>query len=223
MSTNIKITAVIAAAMAAIVVAFSLLGGTDNASQPSGAPSGAAPAAQGLLIRADSHLLSKAPDSKVTLVEFLDFECEACGATFPNMERIRAEYSGQINVVVRYFPLPGHRNGELAAQVAEAAARQGKFEDMYAKLFQTQQEWGEATESKQAYFLSLAQSLGLDMAAFERDLAAPGTAERVKKDQDDGLALGVQATPTIFFNGVPLDVDPTYENLKSKIDAALAS
>ncbi|WP_443611856.1 hypothetical protein [Acrocarpospora catenulata] len=49
------------------------------------------------------------------------------------MERIRAEYAGRINLVVRYFPLPGHRNGELAARAAEAAARQGKFEAMYAE------------------------------------------------------------------------------------------
>jgi protein-disulfide isomerase len=223
MTTNLKVTlgvgAVAALIVTLIVGAVAMFG-----PEPAGAPTtasgtGAVPAQ--FLVREDSHRLSTAPDGKITLVEFLDFECEACGAVFPHMERVRAEYAGRINLVVRYFPMPGHRNGELAARVAEAAAQQGKFAVMYAKLFQTQAQWGEASKSKEAFFLDLAKQAGLDMTAFKRDLDAAKTAERVKKDQGDGLALGVQGTPTIFFNGAPLDVEPSYDNLKAKIDAAL--
>ncbi|MGV9770392.1 DsbA family protein [Streptosporangium sp. NPDC003464] len=224
MTTNLKITLAIAAVMAAIVAAVAISGGNGarTTAPAAGAPSPQQAPAE-LLVREDSHTLSKAANGKVMLVEFLDFECEACGATFPHMERIRAEYDGRITFAVRYFPLPGHRNGELAARVAEAAGEQGKFEAMYAKLFETQKQWGEASESKEAFFLGLAEQLGLDMTAFRADLAAPATAQRVKKDQDDGLALGVQGTPTIFFNGARLTEAPSYDNLKAKIEAALAS
>ena len=61
------------------------------------------------------------------------------------------------------------------------------------------------------------------MTAFQADLNAPATAQRVKKDQDDGQLLDIQGTPTIFFNGALLTEEPSYENLKAKIDAALAS
>ncbi|MET8054343.1 MULTISPECIES: DsbA family protein [unclassified Streptosporangium] len=224
MTTNLKITLIIAAVMAAIIAAIAVFGdfGTQS-TRPAADAAGAQSAPAQLLVREDSHRLSTAADGKVTLVEFLDFECEACGAAFPHMERIRAEYDGRITVVVRYFPLPGHRNGELAARVAEAAAKQGKFEAMYAKLFQSQKQWGEASESKEAFFTDLAQQVGLDMTAFPSDLTAPATAQRVRKDQDDGTALGVQGTPTIFFNGAQLTEAPSYDNLKAKIDAALAS
>lgn len=65
------------------------------------------------------------------LVEFLDFECESCGALFPIVEQLRSDYAGEITYVVRYFPLPGHVNSMNAAVAAEAAAQQGEFEAMY--------------------------------------------------------------------------------------------
>ncbi|MEV4188496.1 thioredoxin domain-containing protein [Streptosporangium canum] len=224
MTTNLKITLIIAAGMAAVIAAIVLFGRPEGSTaKPVVDTASGRPVPAEYLVRADSHKLSTAADDKVTLVEFLDFECESCGAAFPHMERIRAEYDGKINFVVRYFPLPGHRNGELAARVAEAAGKQDKFEAMYATLFQTQSQWGEASESKEEFFLDLAKQTGLDMAVFQKDLKAPETAERVKKDQGDGFALGVQGTPTVFFNGALLDGEPSYENLKAKIDAALAS
>ncbi|MEV1238961.1 DsbA family protein [Nonomuraea sp. NPDC050022] len=225
MTKNLKVTlgmGAVTALIVTLIVGAVAMFGPEPANTPTSA-SGTDTVPARFLVRDDSHRLSTAPDGKVTLVEFLDFECEACGAVFPHMERIRAEYAGRINLVVRYFPMPGHRNGELAARVAEAAAQQGKLEVMYAKLFQTQAQWGEASASKEAFFLDLAKQAGLDMTVFKRDLDAAKTAERVKKDQGDGLALGVQATPTIFFNGAPLDVEPSYDNLKAKIDAALTS
>jgi protein-disulfide isomerase len=224
MTTNLKITLGIAAVMAAIVAviaAFGDFGARPTDSVADAAAGQSAPA--DVLVREDSHTLSTAADGKVTLVEFLDFECEACGAVFPHMERIRAEYGGRITFVVRYFPMPGHRNGELAARVAEAAGKQDKFEAMYAKLFETQKQWGEASESKEVFFTDLAKQVGLDMTAFHADLIASATAQRVKKDQDDGQLLGIQGTPTIFFNGAQLIEEPSYENLKAKIDAVLVS
>ncbi|MFJ9710185.1 DsbA family protein [Streptomyces sp. NPDC101234] len=62
-------------------------------------------------------------------------------------------------------PLPGHHNGELAA-------RQGKFEEMYTKVFSTQKEWGESREGKQDVFRRYAGQLGLDLTKFDADLAS---------------------------------------------------
>ena len=133
--------------------------------------------------RADSHYLTKAPDDKVTIVEFLDFECEACKAQFPTMERIREEYDGRINLAIRYFPLGGHQNGMNAALAVEAASKQGALEDMYIKMYETQAEWGESPNSKADLFAEYAQELGLDMDQFEADVNDPATRKRVEKDQ----------------------------------------
>ncbi len=82
------------------------------------------------------------------VVEFLDFECEVCGAVYPVMEELREEYDGEVTFAVRYFPLPGHFNSGNAAVAVEAAAQQGAFEAMYQRMFETQSEWGEGRESE---------------------------------------------------------------------------
>jgi protein-disulfide isomerase len=174
------------------------------------------------LVRADTHYLTESPDNKVTLVEFLDLECEACRAQFPVMERIREEYEGQIDFAIRYFPLSGHKNAMNAALAVEAAANQGALEEMYIKMYETQAEWGESQDSKADLFADFADELGLDPDEFARDVAHPATRERVEKDQADGVGLGVQGTPTIFLNGEELPPMPSYEELEQRIDTLLA-
>lgn len=92
----------------------------------------------------NTHVLDEAEDGKVTLVEFLDFECEVCGAVYPTIEQLREEYAGQVTFATRYFPIPSHRNSENSAVAVEAAARQHRFEEMYDRMFQTQTNWGES-------------------------------------------------------------------------------
>jgi len=157
----------------------------------------------------------------VTLVEFLDFECESCGAAFPIVEQLRDEYAGRVTFITRYFPIPSHSNAENAAVSVEAAARQGRFEAMYQRMFETQAQWGEQQESKAELFRGFAADLGLDMAAYDRAIADPATLERVLADKRDGEAAGVQGTPTFFLNGVQLRLR-SGDDLRAAIDLALS-
>lgn len=172
------------------------------------------------VVRADSHVLDDAGEGAVTVVEFLDFECEACGAYYPVVEEARQKYAGQITYVVRYFPLPGHVNSMTSAVAAEAAAQQGRFEDMYHRLFETQAEWGEAQESRADVFRGYAVDLALDMAAYDAAVADPRTEQRVRADFEEGRALGVGSTPTFFVDGRPLVIE-RWNDLETAIDAAL--
>lgn len=214
MSTNLKISA---ALVAVFVLGLALFLGTgdDTEAESSTAAAGAA------VVREDSHRLSTADDGRVTVVEFLDFECESCLAAYPFIEQLREEYDGRVTFVARYFPMPGHANAENAAVAVEAAAQQGRFEDMYHRMYETQPEWGERQESEAARFRAFAADMGLDMAAYDAAVADPATLERVLRDREDGLALGVQGTPTFFLNGEKLEVDTTDEFIE-RIDAALA-
>ncbi|MFF5757482.1 DsbA family protein [Streptomyces longwoodensis] len=180
------------------------------------------PAAEALPVRASSHRLTEPKKSELTIVEFLDFECEGCGAMYPVVEKLREEYGDRVTFVARYFPMPGHRNGELAARTAEAAARQGKFEEMYNKLFTTQKEWGESQDWKEDVFRDYARQLGLDMNRFDADLADPKVAGRVQDDQSDGLGLGVQGTPTFFVDGTRIQTPNSYQAFKALIDGRLS-
>ena len=171
-----------------------------------------------VLVREDSWQQGP-PDAKVTLVEFLDYECEACRALYPTIERIRTEYGDRVNFVVRYFPL--HKNSVLASKAAEAAGRQGKYWEMYAMLFENQPAWGEKSEPQTQIFVGYAQSLGLDMERFTADLNDPALEAKVSRDRADGVAAGVQGTPTLIINGVIAGNVLSYSQLKAKLDAAL--
>ncbi|ASR37046.1 disulfide bond formation protein DsbA [Prauserella marina] len=175
-----------------------------------------------VLVRQDSHRLSIAEDGKATLVEFLDFECEACGAVYPAMEQVREQYEGRITYVIRYFPVPrGHPNAELAARTAEAAARQGEFEAMYMLLFERQEQWSHRPEPQREMFLGYAREIGLDLARFEADWDSKEVGDRIRRDQRDGVTAGVEGTPTFYLNG-RLFQPGSLEELTGALDEALA-
>ena len=176
---------------------------------------------QQTLVREDSHKLQTAADGKVTMVEFLDFECESCGAAYPTVEKLRAEYKDKITYVVRYFPIQSHPNALNAAKAAEAAARQGKFEAMYLQLFDNQTTWGHKQEPQTALFEDYAKKIGLDVDKFRADVADPATEKRIVTDAEDGQAAGVDSTPTFFINGEKFTGEYSYAGLKGAIDTAL--
>lgn len=175
----------------------------------------------GQVVRENSHRLNTVPDSTVTFVEFLDFECEGCRALYPVIEQLRGEYGDRVNFVIRYFPLQAHVNAERAARAVEAAAQQGQFEAMYKKMYDTQAQWGEKQTPADNVFRGFAAELGLDMAAFDAAYADPATLERVRLDVADGRALGVQGTPTFFLNGTRFQ-PRSYEDVTAALDKALA-
>lgn len=211
MNKNILISLGLVAAALVAVLAIGTTRGGDNDAEP-------ARTASERVVRPDSQRLSTAEDGKVTLVEFLDFECEACGAAYPFIEQLRETYDGRVTFVVRHFPL--HNNSVAAAKAAEAAGAQGKFDEMYKKLFETQASWGESRESKEAVFFGFAEELGLDMDAFMAVYEDPDTEKKVKRDQADGRELGVQGTPTFFVNGDKVDLQSS-DDLIAKIEAEL--
>jgi protein-disulfide isomerase len=175
-------------------------------------------AQQGLLVREDSPILG-APGAPVTIVEFLDPECESCRAVHPIMKRLLQEYDGQVRLVVRYLPL--HKNSVLAAQATEAAGEQGKYWEMQDLLFANQPQWGEKGTPQSALFTEYARTLGLDVAQFTATVESGKYAAKVERDRQDALALGATGTPTIFINGRQVR-ELSYAGLKAAIDAARA-
>ena len=201
MKPSVKVTLITGGVIAVLLIAALVLAIVTRPSAPDAAEVGELP-----LTRADSHVLDAAGADKPTFVEFLDFECEVCGAFYPVMEQVRTVYEGEINYVVRYFPIPGHQNSMNAALAAEAAAQQGRFEDMYHRLFETQAKWGEQQVSHAATFRGYAEAMGLDMDAYDAAIADPATQQRVEVDRDEGLYAGVTGTPSFFLDGKKLEL-----------------
>ncbi|MET9782973.1 DsbA family protein [Nocardiopsis alba] len=221
LTISLSILAILAVVITLGVFAYSGSDGEEASGPRPSAPEAPPTASAELLVRDDSRYLDRVEDAQVTVVEFLDFECEACYAQFPVMERIREDYEGRIDVVIRYFPLPGHANSRPAAAAVEAAAQQDALDEMYVRMFETQPEWGESRESQAELFIGFAEGLGLDVDEFTEVMESPETEARVQADFDDGVELGVQGTPTIFVDGVRTSSMPSYEELSSRIDAGL--
>jgi len=66
----------------------------------------------------------------ISLVEYGDFECPYCRAAEPIVAGLMEALGDQLSVTFRHFPMPAvHPHAQHAAEVAEAAAAQGKFWD----------------------------------------------------------------------------------------------
>lgn len=177
------------------------------------------PVAEAALVTEDSWKITS-DGARVTIVEFLDFECEACRAAHPAVQEILQKYQGQVTYVVRNFP--NHNNSVLAIKAAEAAGEQGKYWEMYNILFERQLEWGEKQESQAEAFLSYAQELDLDMAAFRASFESDKYLDAIAAEKQAALALGVEATPTFFFNGTKVVGVLSVRAMSERIDALLA-
>lgn len=128
------------------------------------------------------------------------------------LERIQAEFPGDIRIVFRHFPLIGtperplHDKAALSAQAAEAAGRQGKFWEMHDVLFDRQGEWSPLPESEFRQWLeNTITELELDPAQFRQDLDAESNVEYVQDAWDWGLEIGMPGTPFVLINGKAWD------------------
>ncbi len=157
--------------------------------------------------------------AQVVLIEYTDYECEACARFAPILATLREEYSGKVRWVYRFFPLDYHPYAVPAAQAAYAAHLQGKFWEMNDLLYEKQREWAHS-DDPYAFLEGYAQSLGLDMARFNRDAGAKTTAEFIAKQKAEGSAAGVDHTPWFLADGasfVPYNIG----DFRAAIDAAL--
>lgn len=161
-------------------------------------------------------------DTAVTFIEYLDFECEACGAYYPMLKQLKEEYHDDIRFVVRYFPLPGHKNSMPAALSVEAAGKQGKFWEMHNILYEKQKEWAEQQSTQPELFEKYAKEIGLNMDKFKKDVQSQEVKDRVNRDLESGTTLGVQGTPTFFMNGKKITNPQSYEEFTSIIDKEIS-
>lgn len=162
------------------------------------------------------------PDAKVTVIEYGDFQCPACGSFYPVLKELEKTYKDKVRFVFRHFPLRNiHPNAQAGALAAEAAGNQGKFWQMHDKLFETQESWGKITTNQQKLFEGYAKELGLDIAKFRKDYADSKTAARINRDLASGKSFGATGTPTFILDGKKLETPNDGAAFAKLLDAAL--
>lgn len=155
---------------------------------------GPAPYVQNISVDDDP---SRGPlNAPVTVVMFSDFQCPACSATHPVLDKVLETFGNKVRFVVRDFPLTYiHEHAFEAAMAANAASKQGKFFQYIDLLYRNQ------TALDTASLKRYAASLGLNAAQFELDLTSEKAAAEIRRDMADGKTYGIGGTPTIFVNG----------------------
>jgi protein-disulfide isomerase len=172
-----------------------------------------------LLVRPESHMTGKF-GAKVTLVEFGDYQCPACGTVAPYIKNIVDQYKNDsnFNFVHRDFPLSQHANAVPAAEAADVAGIQGKYWEMGELLYKNQKEWSDIANPTDL-FIGYAKTLGLDTVKFKADIAQKKFVKSIQADLADAQALALDHTPFFFLNGVEVK---DLASLKAQIDTALA-
>ncbi|MFW6157126.1 MAG: DsbA family protein, partial [Armatimonadota bacterium] len=128
----------------------------------------------------DDHMRGD-PEAPLTLVEYADYQCEACIEGFHAVEELIETHRDKANVVFRHFPLMSYHPMALpGAMAAEAAGRQGKFWEMHAKIF------GADGEFDDDDLVRWAGELELDMEQFEEDRHSNEIEQRIRKVRLEG-------------------------------------
>lgn len=166
-----------------------------------------------------SYIVAPA-DAKVSLIEFGDYECPACGAYNPLVKQVLTQFSGKVTFGFKNFPLSQHANAPISSYAAEAAGLQGKFWQMHDKLYENQDAWSTSSDARNI-FVGYAKDLGLDVARFTSDIDSQKVKDIVSSDLNDGNTVGINATPTFFVNGVKIDNPLNFDAFSKIIQNAL--
>jgi thiol-disulfide isomerase/thioredoxin len=135
------------------------------------------------------------PEAKITLTEFAEFKCPYCRTLSPLLKKLVEESNGQVRVFFKHFPLKSNPGSALTARAAQAAHRQGKFWEMYDRLFSDMNKQGMED------LIGHASELGLNVERFKQDLEDPSLIAIVERDKMEGIRANVRGVPTVFING----------------------
>ena len=162
-----------------------------------------------------------APQARVRIVEYSDFQCPACRKAQEPLKRILEEYGETVQIIFNDFPLvTAHPNALPASEAAQCAYSQHRFWEYHDLLFERQDIWAPSVDP-QPYFLDYARNIGLNIEQFTRCIENRETQKAVRADMKEGEALRIRSTPTFFINDTRLVGQATFNNFKEAIDAQL--
>jgi len=187
--------------------------------------------------------------ARLTIIEFGSYTCPYTRASEPVVREIVRQHADEVRLVFRHFPLDGmdtlgagaatacddsssgpprrpaapagapdaHAGATRAAVAAGCAGVQGRFWEYHQRLAATP----DAIVTRGG-LVELGRGLGVDEAAFARCLEDPAMRARVRRDFEDGVAAGINETPTFFIDGSAV-VAPSPKELGDAVDRALGA
>lgn len=162
--------------------------------------------------------------ANITLVEYGDYQCPACGAYHPLVKSLVETYKEQIFFQFRNYPLEAiHQNARAGARAAEAASLQGKFWEMHDALYQYQKAW-ESSSDPLSLYKDYAKQVGVaDLAKFSTDYKSSAINNLINADLKVGAKFQITGTPTFVLDGKKIDNPRDQAAFNKLIDEAIAA
>ncbi len=155
--------------------------------------------------------------ANVVITVFSDFECPHCARFAATLRRLHRNYGDALRVEYRNYPLPMHKNAELAARLGVCAERQGKFWGFHDLVFEKQDQL--TLES----LAEIADDAGVDARAAMSCSTLPDVQQIIAADIAAGEKLGIEGTPAFVLNGELTVGAVIYDELERRIGKLLQS
>ena len=134
------------------------------------------------------------PEGSKVLVEFTDYNCPYCAGSFQDVTRLVAE-DPELKVIMREWPI--FEGSEMAARMALAAAKQGRYQAFHAAVFQRGDTSPEGIEA-------VAKAIGLNMDQARADAMSDEVSVELVRNLTFAQSLGFSGTPAFVTGDILL-------------------
>jgi protein-disulfide isomerase len=140
------------------------------------------------------------PKAPVTVIEYASMTCSHCQRFHATVYRpFKEKYidTGKVYFIFREFPLDPLA---LAASALARCAPKERYFPIVDLLFDTQSSWAFVDDPKTALF-NVVKQAGFTQDSFNACLTDTKISNAIDQGRTAAVNLGVEATPTFFFNG----------------------
>lgn len=155
------------------------------------------------------------PDGDVTVVEFFDYRCPYCKRVSDALVTL-VQGDPQVRVVYKELPILGPES-LVAAKVALAAHRQGKYHEVHAALM------AHKGSFEKAALLEVAANAGADEARISADMEDPAILGQLQAIDTLAAELGITGTPGFLFGNQLVPGAISLDDMKKLVAETRAS
>lgn len=150
------------------------------------------------------------PAGTKVLVEFTDYNCPYCAASFKDVTQLVAQ-DPELKVIMREWPI--FEGSEVASRMALAAAKQGKYREFHTVLFERGDTSPQGVEA-------VANAIGLDLDRARLDAASQEVTIELARNLTYAQTLGFTGTPAFVTGDILMPGAVGLERLKEALAEA---
>lgn len=166
----------------------------------------------------DDRRLFGDSNSKITIVEYADFQCPACKLAFDSLNQFKEKYKGKVQFYYKHMPLDFHKMAYPAAAYFEAVKLQDKAKALkfFDLVFQNQRQL-----TDEVFLKKTAQSIGVEIKRLQQDIKSEKIKQLIEEDMTEFQNFGFTGTPVVLLNGVALHGAQKLEELERVMNLTL--